>query len=227
MSIFLIVLAAGDSKRLKSPTPKPFYVISNKTLLEHSINAFKNFSTIKKIVVVYNKKYKKYLKKIDLKNIIKIQGGKTRQESVFNALKKIKKMNCKKIIIHDAARPFPSKSIIANLLKKLKNNDAVIPIIKTNDATKRTNKNIIFKNIERKSLRFAQTPQGFSYKKIYQKHKENINFSHDDDSALFTETGEKVMTINGSKTNLKITDNEDLKIFKSLKKRKNIYRNWF
>ena len=220
MSIFLIVLAAGDSKRLKSPTPKPFHMINNKTLLEHSISAFKDFSTIKKIVVVYNKKYIKYLKKIDLKNIIKIQGGKTRQESVFNALKKIKKMNCKKVIIHDSARPFPSKTIIANLLKKLKKNDAVIPIIKTNDATKRANKNIIFKNIERNNLRFAQTPQGFNYKKIYQKHKKNINFTLDDDSALFTETGEKVMTINGSKTNLKITDNEDLKIFMSLKKGK-------
>ena len=221
MSFFLILLAAGNSKRLKSSTPKPFIKINEKTLLEHSINAFKNFHKIKKIVIVYNSKNKKYLNKVDLKNIIKIKGGKTRQESVFNALKKIKKMNCKKVIIHDVARPYPTKNLISNLLDKLKNNDAVIPIIKTNDATKRANENVIFKNINRDSLRFAQTPQGFTYKKIYKKHKENVNLSFDDDSALFTEVGEKVVCIKGSKINFKVTDMEDLDLFKSLKRNKN------
>jgi len=220
MSLFLIILAAGDSKRLKSNTPKPYHEINNKTLLEHSIDAFKDFNKIKKIVVVYNVKDKKYLSKITLKNIIKIKGGKTRQASVFKALKKIKKMNCKKVIIHDAARPFPPKTLIIKLLSKLKNNDAVIPIIKTNDATKRANENIIFKNIQRNSLRFAQTPQGFTYKKIYEKHKANENLTFDDDSALFTEVNEKVVAINGSKINLKITDKEDLDISRSLKKGK-------
>ena len=221
MSLFLIILAAGDSKRLKSSTPKPFLEINNRTLLEHSINAFRDFAEIKKTIVVFNKKHKKKLDKLNLKKIIKIKGGKTRQESAFNALKKISKMNCKKVIIHDAARPTPPKSLIKNLISKLKNNDAVIPVIKTNDAMKRTNENIIFKNIQRKSLRFAQTPQAFFFKKIYEKHKQNKNLSFDDDSALFTEGGEKVFIINGSKKNFKITDKEDLDIFKSLRKGKN------
>ena len=47
-----------------------------------------------------------------------------------------------------------------------------------------------------------------------------MNISVDDDSALFTDDGEKVVSINGSKTNLKITDKEDLDIFKSLIKGK-------
>jgi 2-C-methyl-D-erythritol 4-phosphate cytidylyltransferase/2-C-methyl-D-erythritol 2,4-cyclodiphosphate synthase len=47
-----------------------------------------------------------------------------------------------------------------------------------------------------------------------------MNTSVDDDSALFTDDGEKVVSINGSKTNLKITDKEDLDIFKSLIKGK-------
>ena len=81
----------------------------------------------------------------------------------------------------------------------------------------------IFKNIDRSSLRFSQTPQGFAYKKIYDKHLKNINTSFDDDSALFTNDEEKVVTITGSKKNLKITDKEDLSIFKSLKKGKTYY----
>ena len=101
MSLFLILLAAGDSKRLKSSTPKPFNIVNNKTLLEHSINAFKNFTEIKKIIIVYNKKHKKYINKLDLQNTLKVLGGKSRQESTLRALERIKKMNCKKVLIHD------------------------------------------------------------------------------------------------------------------------------
>ena len=220
MSIFLILLAAGESKRLKSTVPKPYITVNNKKLLEHALNSFRDFRSIKKTVIVYNKKHKKHLNKLNTKNTLKIAGGKTRGESTFKALKKIKKMNCKKVLIHDAARPFPSKKIINEIIKKLKTNHAVVPIIKVNDATKRVEKKIIFKNIKRNSLRFSQTPQGFTFKKIYEKHKKNMNTIVDDDSALFTDDGEKVISINGSKTNLKITDKQDLDIFKSLIKGK-------
>ena len=223
MSLFLILLAAGDSKRLVSNTPKPFHVVNNKTLLEHSINTFKNFHEIKKTVIVYNKKHKKYLDKLNLKNSIKVVGGKSRQESTFNALKRIRKMNCNKVLIHDSARPNPSTKLIRKIIYNLKKNHAVVPIINVNDATKRVKKNIIFKNIQRNSLRFSQTPQGFTFKKVYEKHKKNINTPFDDDSALFTKDEEKVVIIKGNKTNLKITDREDLNIFKSLNKGKTYF----
>ena len=145
MSLFLILLAAGDSKRLKSNTPKPFHIVNNKTLLEHSFNAFKDFGEIKKTIIVYNKKHKKYLDKLNLNNTLKVVGGKTRQESTFKALKIIKKMNCKKVLIHDAARPNPPKNLINKIIYKLKKNHAVLPIIKMNDATKRVDNNMVFK----------------------------------------------------------------------------------
>ena len=220
MSIFLIILAAGDSKRLKSNTPKPYQIINNRSLLEHSLGVFSKIKKIKKIIIVYKKKHKNHIKKLILKNTIKIIGGKTRQESTFKALKFIRKMNCKKVLIHDAARPNPSKKLIIKIVDKLNNNHAVVPLIKATDATKRYEKNLIFKNIQRATLGFTQTPQGFTYEKIYEKHLENIGQNFDDDSALFTIYGEKVLAVNGNKTNLKITDIEDLKIFKSLKKGK-------
>jgi len=220
MSLFLILLAAGDSKRLKSNTPKPFHIVNNKTLLEHSFSAFRYFTEIKKTIIVYNKKHKKYLDKLKLNNTLKVVGGKTRQESTFKALKIIKRMNCRKVLVHDSARPNPSKDLVNKIIHSLKKNHAVVPVIKINDATKRVKENTIFKNIARNSLRFAQTPQGFTFKKIYEKHYKNINASFDDDSALFTNDEEKVVTITGNKKNLKITDKEDLNIFKSLKKGK-------
>ena len=220
MSIFLILLAAGDGKRLETSRPKPFCYINNKTLLEHAINSFKGFDEIKKTIIVYNKKHQKYLKKINLNSEIKIIGGKTRKDSTLLALEKIKKMGCTKVIIHDSARPNTSKKIIKNIILNLKKNHAVIPVIKVTDASKRGNRNMIFKNIERGSLRLAQTPQGFTYNKIYEKHLKNKNTKFDDDASLFTIDKEKVFTVRGSKINLKITDKEDLRIFKSLKSEK-------
>jgi len=220
MTTFLILLAAGDSKRLKSNTPKPYHIINGKTLLEHSIDSFKFFPEIKKILVVYNKNHVKYLNKLKLKNVLKIKGGKSRQESTFNALKKIKKMNCDKVLIHDSARPNTPKKMISEIINSLKINNVVVPILKATDSTKRIKKKKIYKNIERNSLRFTQTPQGFNFHKIFEKHYRNRNLSIDDDSSLFTNSKEKIFTVNGSKKNLKITNKDDLDIFKSLKMQK-------
>jgi len=220
MSLFLILLAAGDSKRFVSSIPKPFYEINNKTLLEHSFNAFSDLIKIKKTIIVYNRKHKKHLNKIKLKNTIKITGGDTRQQSTFKALNFIKKFNCKKVLIHDAARPNPSTKLISKIINALNHNHAVIPLIKVNDATKRYKKKLIFKNIQRDDLGFSQTPQGFTFNKIFEKHKLYKKVSFDDDSALFTASGDKVRIIEGNKANIKITDKDDLNIWMSLKKEK-------
>jgi len=220
MNLFLIILAAGNSERLKSNIPKPFQLINNKALIEHTLNAFKDIAEIKETIIVYNKKHKKYLKKLTLKNTIKVVGGETRQESTFEALKKAKLMECNKVLIHDSARPNPSKKMIKRIIDELKKNHAVIPVIKVNDAAKRVKKNVIFKNILRDSLRLSQTPQGFTFNKIYQKHVDSVQNAFDDDAALFNINDKKVITINGEKKNFKITDIEDLDLMKSLKKGK-------
>jgi len=217
MSIFLILLAAGDSKRLKSNTPKPYCKVNNRTLLEHSIRRFKDFKEITKTIIVYKKNHKKYLDNLKISKVVKIVGGRSRQESTLLALKKIKRMNCRKVLIHDSARPNPSKKIISSIINKVKKNFAVIPTIKTVDAVKRIQNKTLFKNIKRNTLRFSQTPQGFDYKKIYQKHLKNKNTLFDDDASLFINDKEKVINIAGSQKNLKVTNKEDLEIFKSLK----------
>ena len=223
MSLFLIMLAAGSGKRLKSVDPKPYCKVNNRSLLEHSLSAFKHFSNIKKTIVVYNVKHKKLLKKLKLKNTVNIIGGKTRKESVFNALKFIKKDKCKKVIIHDAARSNISKEIIKKTIFALKKNQAVVPVININDSAKITNGNFIINNANRDNLKLAQTPQGFDYKKLYELHYKYSRYFSDDDSALFTKNNEKVFVINGSKDNIKITTSNDLKNFKLLNYKKNFY----
>ena len=93
------------------------------------------------------------------KKIEIIQGGKERSNSVFLGLNKLKNSNYKKVIIHDAARPFIKKELINKIIKLSKKNDAVIPCISNTDT-------IVYqkKILDRKKVFSIQTPQCFSYK---------------------------------------------------------------
>ena len=219
MSIFIILLAAGKSKRLKYTKPKPFIKINNKTLLEHNIDKAKNIKLIKGIVLTYNKKHKKKLDKLNIKNIIKVKGGKTRSESTYLALKRIKKLNCSKVLIHDVARPNVSVKLIKKIIHHLKFNNAVIPVIKVKDSIKRKGSKESIFNVSRKNLLLTQTPQAFKYKDIYKMHKKNRDLNITDDASLYVNNKKKIKIINGEEENLKITNKNDLNLFSNLKKK--------
>ena len=111
MSFCLIILAGGNSHRFRSNIGKPYQKIAGKSLIEISVIKALKFKLIKKIIVVYNKKDSKQIKSLNLKNIILVAGGNSRQQSTYNALKYLKKQkSISKVLIHDAARQnFSSK----------------------------------------------------------------------------------------------------------------------
>ena len=219
MKIFLILLAAGESKRLKSTKPKPYINVNNKTLIEYNVDKFRRIKVIKKIVLTYNIEHKKMLDSLNLKNVIKIVGGKTRSQSTFLALKRIKNLKCSKVLIHDAARPNISSKLIYKVIRALKFYNAVIPAIKVRDSIKLRNQMGSTHNINRKNLFLTQTPQGFQYKKIFQLHKKNKDMNITDDAALFVNDKKKIHFIKGEEQNFKITNNQDLKLFNNLKQK--------
>ena len=152
MGYSFILLAGGESSRFKSVLPKPYNRIAGKSLIEMSIDKIKQFKQFKQLVIVYNKKHIKYLKKIKLKNIVYISGGKTREQSTYNALNYLQKQkSIKKVLIHDAARPNFSKNLIKNILIESKKNNVVIPILNLQDALKKKKKNK-FVNIKRNNF---------------------------------------------------------------------------
>mgnify|MGYP006243539037 CR=1 FL=1 len=136
MSNFFIILAAGINRRLNSRIPKPYIKVNNKELIQYSIDAANSAININKIVIVYNSKHKKFLKNKNFNRYLKVPGGKNRAESVFNALKKIKKYKCTNVLIHDAARPNISAQLINNVLSTLKKNKTAIPVLKVKDTIK-------------------------------------------------------------------------------------------
>ena len=209
MNSCFIILAGGESKRFNSNTPKPYTNYKGKPLLLHSVDKAKVFNKFNKIVLVINKRHKNYIKKLNIKNIKIIMGGKTRAESAYIALKNIKKDNFKNVIIHDAARPNFSLKLLKKLTDELKSNNCVIPAIQTNDSVKQKTSHIVT-NLKRENIYLIQTPQAFNYKKLYTLQN-NKSTEVTDDANLFVRAGKKIKIIKGEATNNKITVNSDIK----------------
>ena len=215
MSFSLILLAAGDSKRLGSKVPKPFIKIGKKTLLEYSLIKFNKIRQIKKIIIVTNKKHSKFFKNIKFNNCVKIVGGKTRQESTYKALKHIKKnkIKCTNVLIHDSARPNFSVKLIKRIINASKRN-AVIPKIPMHDALKESIGKKILLSLSRENFFSTQTPQSFNFNEILDLHSRNKALYKDDDLSL-VQSLKKVKFVNGEKNNFKITNQEDLSMLKN------------
>jgi 2-C-methyl-D-erythritol 4-phosphate cytidylyltransferase/2-C-methyl-D-erythritol 2,4-cyclodiphosphate synthase len=215
MNNCFIILAAGENKRFNSKIPKPYHLYNGKPLIQHSIDKAKLYKKLHKIIIVVNKKHKKFIKNLKIKNIKIIEGGKTRAESAFKSLQTLKKNNISKVFIHDAARPNFSIKLIDKLFKELKFNKCVVPAIRINDSIKLKNKKGII-NLNRENIYLTQTPQAFDYKELYKLQRDKSS-KITDDANLFISARKKIKLIDGEINNKKITLNSDIKINNSIK----------
>lgn len=212
----VIILAAGKGSRLNLGYNKVFYEINNKTILEYSVDYFLRDETFSEVIVVTNDRDKLRIKEIfkgkDIKIVI---GGITRQESVHNALKKVKG---KYVLIHDGARPFIDKKDIENLKKTVVQNACVLAkSIKDSLAEIKFRK--IYKYINRNDYVALLTPQAFETSKIlkaYDLAEKNNNIYSDDASLYMQEMQDDVIMLEGNEFNLKLTTELDLKILEEI-----------
>ena len=223
MSFYLIILAAGNSRRFKSNIGKPYQKIAGKSLIEINVIKARKFKEIKKIILVYNKKDLKHIKSLKLKNVQLITGGNSRQQSTYYALRYLNnKKRISKVLIHDVARPNFSSKLLNSIVKSMKNARAVVPKIGVQDAVKQiidsSNEEYILGR-NRDKLFLTQTPQAFNLKEIYHLHKTNSAKYKDDDISLYMDLN-KVKFIEGEKSNFKITDKSDFQNLKNIYKSK-------
>ena len=221
MSFCLIILAGGNSHRFLSNIGKPYQKIAGKSLIEINLIKALQFKQIKKIVLIYNKKDIKRVKSLKLKNVKLITGGKSRQQSTFNALKYLTtQKGLSKVLIHDVARPNFSTKLLSSIIRNMRNARAVVPKIKIQDAVKQiidsSNEEYIIGK-KRDNLFLTQTPQSFNLKEIYHLHKTNAGKYKDDDISLYMNLN-KVKFIDGEKNNFKITDKSDFENLKGIYK---------
>jgi len=208
-----IILAAGSGTRFKSEIPKQFIEIGNKKIIQYSIDAFKKSEVIDKIIIVVSKHFLDEISK-EYSDDMVVAGGESRTSSSYNGLLACPKKT-KKVLIHDAARPFISKRIILSCIDALDTYKAVVTSISAVDTIIRASNEEVLDVEDRDALFLNQTPQGFEYNTIINAHKNSTQDATDDISLLELDKI-KCKVIEGSPKNIKITTSTDIHTAKSI-----------
>ncbi len=208
----LIIVAAGEGKRMQEKIPKQFIEIEGKPVLMWTLLLFENCKIDFPVILVLSEKNftvwehlcKKH--KFTLPHKI-IRGGNTRFESVYNGLSEVKD-DCL-VAIHDGVRPFASINVIENVFKEAEKYGNAVPSIKIKDSlrqiTGETNT-----SISRENIRQIQTPQIFKSEILLKSYRENKNNNLTDDASIVEKTGYKINLVEGNEENIKITTQSDL-----------------
>ncbi|HZK11059.1 MAG TPA: 2-C-methyl-D-erythritol 4-phosphate cytidylyltransferase [Atribacterota bacterium] len=218
MKIVALIAAAGKGRRMNSRISKPFIPVSGKPILAYTIDKFEKCKSIDKIYLIVNPEEKEIChKNIILKyNFSKVQelvdGGDTRQDSIYNGLEALDR-DTDIVVIHDGARPLVEENIIQNSIEKAQKYGAAIAAIPIKDTVKKSDNNFyISKTLNREEIWRAQTPQTFKYDIIlpayHQAYKDK--YLATDDAAIVEKYGHKVKLIIGPEENIKITTPFDL-----------------
>jgi len=215
-----MILSAGSGKRMGTKEKKQFLMVGDKCVFLHSLLTFAKIREIKRLLLVYNKddyqRYKIIIDKEELSDrVVLIEGGEERKDSVQNGLKYLMENADKNdvVLIHDAARPLIDIADIRNLMNVLVNCKGATLAYKIVDTIKEVEKDdIISKNISREKLWGIMTPQGFELGTIWEAHQKFGNINVTDDTELLFKMGLKIKVVEGQKTNLKLTTQEDFKI---------------
>lgn len=199
----VILLMAGSGTRLGLDINKMMYKVNNKRLYQYPLEKFLSLG-LDVILVTNETDYNTVLEETKgINNLIVVKGGKTRNESVKNALVHVK---TKRVMIHDAARVLVSEQIIKDCLNN--NSDLYYVCIPLKD-TIRTSNN---KTLNRSELLSVQTPQG-GLTELFLKYND---LSTTDDISSFENLDYKIDKINGSDYNFKLTTKFDLEILKKI-----------
>ena len=209
MDYSCVILAAGKGSRMNLGYNKVYYMLDDKCILEHTIKAFKDDSDCKEIIVVCDiDDFKAHIKDDD---VILVNGGATRSDSVYNGLQKV---SYEYVMIHDGARPYVSSKILDDTKQCLSKHNACLAMVDCKDTIKKVVDNKVVKTYVRSTLKNAQTPQSFKTSMIIEAYQKAIadNFVATDDASIYEVYGkDDVYVIEGSYDNIKITTIEDIK----------------
>lgn len=206
-----IIPAGGTSSRFGNKN-KLLEKINGKEVIKYTVEAFEN-SNVDEIIICANISIIEELENIfkDFKKVKIIQGGETRQASVYNGLKE---SACDYVLIHDGARPMISTDLINQTIEMVKDKKALTVATKTIDTIKEVVHGKIIRTIDRAKLYNTQTPQAFEYQLIKSAHEQLKNKNFTDDAGMLEALGEDVYILDGSYKNIKITTQNDIDIAK-------------
>ncbi len=222
-----LILAGGTGRRMHQEVPKQFLNVNDKPVIIYTLEAFQTHPDIDRIGVVCVDGWHDILKayarqyKIDKLDWV-ISGGENGQGSIRNGVFEAESRYSGEdiILVHDAIRPMVSHEIISDCIVQCKRHGSAIVVTPCNTVVLRRGEGESSKEVvPRDQLAVTQTPQAFPIKRLAEAHRRALEQGITNSIAsctLMIELGEAVHFSIGAETNIKLTTQDDLKIFKAL-----------
>jgi 2-C-methyl-D-erythritol 4-phosphate cytidylyltransferase/2-C-methyl-D-erythritol 2,4-cyclodiphosphate synthase len=210
--IAALIVAAGKGERVGGLVPKQFRPLLGEPVLRRSVAAFANLPEITFVqIVATDERWKETEAAVTgLRCAPFARGGLTRQDSVRNGLEALEPSAPDFVLIHDAARPLVSASLIRRVIAALESAaPAAIPLLPLSDSLKRKERENWTTVSRYGGLYRAQTPQGFRFPEILSAHRQLKSTTVTDDMAIAEQAEIAITRVDGDETNLKITTEDD------------------
>ncbi len=220
-----VIVAAGNSTRMKGTISKQFIPLLSKPVIAYTLCAFEASNSINEIVVVCRDCDRCQIEQIvKQENITKVtafaQGGATRSESVKAGISTANEKTTH-FAIHDGARPLVLTQDIDRVVSAGVEQGAAALAVPVTDTIKVVDdEGFIVDTPLRSTLRAAQTPQVFEKELYITALKKNIGADFTDDCALVETVGAKVQIIIGDYTNIKVTTPQDVPLAEGILRRR-------
>lgn len=227
-----IIFAGGIGQRLnngENSTPKQFLKINDKPIIIRTLELFQTHKDIDKIYISIHPDYYEYMQELVKYYYITktsgiVNGGKTGQESIYNALKLAQKENPQDsiVLIHDGVRPNITEEVISKNIECTKKNGNAITCTSCFETILISENGINPEHVPyRKDTYAAQAPQTFHLGEVIEAHeitrKINPNYTDIVDTCtLYKTLNKKTFMVKGNRGNIKITTIEDLYILRAL-----------
>jgi len=229
--LFVIIPAAGLGTRFSDngEAVKQHASLLGQTILERSVAPFLSHPSVHKILVVLSREDLEIdqLRGRYQETICEVVpcGGPSRTATVLNALTQLKEevSDDDWILVHDAARPLISRDLIDRLIGVVKETDVGgLLACQVSDTVKlSTSHSRVTKTLDRKNLWFAQTPQMFRYRILFDALESSVgDDSITDESSAVEARGFSPLLVASDATNFKITQPSDIEIARVILKQR-------
>jgi 2-C-methyl-D-erythritol 4-phosphate cytidylyltransferase/2-C-methyl-D-erythritol 2,4-cyclodiphosphate synthase len=210
-----VIVAAGRGARVGGQEPKQFRPFAGQTALRMTLERFAGHSGVSLVQpVIHPDDRERYADEAaGLTLLPPVSGGTMRQESVRAGLDALAPKAPDIVLVHDAARPFASHSLISRSIAAAGEFGAAIPALEVSDAVKLVDgAGAVTDAVERNKVRLVQTPQAFSFMRLREAHHKAAGAGFrdfPDDAALAQWAGMKVNVFPGDHANIKLTTPDD------------------
>lgn len=209
---YAIIVAGGSGSRMQQELPKQFTEVAGKPILMHTIERFYIYNPEVRLIVVLPQtqldRWHELCRKHNFnRSHITVAGGATRFGSVKNGLETVQGEAL--VAVHDGVRPFVETGTIKAAFEEAAIYGSAVVAVSPKDSIRELTQEGS-RAVPRTNYRLVQTPQCFRASILRRAYEQPEQEHFTDDASVVEQLGEKVILVEGSYRNIKITTPEDL-----------------